>query len=120
MSQDQSISTRFPTSHSNMRDHRSLVDAHPTGTAIEPYHANRAVVPKARGGLWSCCGLAARVDARQNYQQSTAAYRACLDANSANLSACDAKRLALEADERAYNTLSAPLTRLNSDMTRCR
>ena len=59
----------------------------------------------------SGCGLAARVDARHNYEQSTAAYRACLNTNSATPQVCEGKRLAMEADERAYNTMMAPISR---------
>jgi hypothetical protein len=55
------------------------------------------------------CG--ARVDARHKYEQSTAAYRECLNANSANPQVCDGKRLAMEADERAFNNMTAPLSR---------
>jgi len=53
------------------------------------------------------CGLAAKVDARQNYQKSLADYRACLEANSANVSACEGKRLIMETDERAFNNMAA-------------
>jgi hypothetical protein len=53
------------------------------------------------------CGIVAKVDARQNYQKSLADYRACLDANPANVQACEGKRLVMEADERAYNNMAA-------------
>jgi hypothetical protein len=53
------------------------------------------------------CGIAARVDARAEYQKSVADYRACLDAHPWELKACDGNRLAMEAEERAYNNLSA-------------
>jgi hypothetical protein len=56
------------------------------------------------------CGIAAKVDARTNYQKSVEDYRACLDANANNLRACDGKRLAMEAEERAYNNMSAGIT----------
>jgi hypothetical protein len=59
----------------------------------------------------SGCGLAAKVDARHNYEQSTAIYRACVSANSANPQVCEGKRLAMEADERAYNNMVTPLSR---------
>ena len=42
------------------------------------------------------CSIAAKIDARTEYQKSVADYRACLDAH-----------LAMEAEERAYNNLSA-------------
>ena len=56
------------------------------------------------------CGLAAKVDARHNYEQSTAIYRACVSADSANPQVCEGKRLAMEADERAYNNMVAPIS----------
>jgi hypothetical protein len=55
------------------------------------------------------CGLAAKVDARQNYQRSLADYRECLVANSNSVQACDGKRLIMEADERAFNNMSASI-----------
>lgn len=53
------------------------------------------------------CGLAARTDARNEYQASSANYKACLGANPANPSACEGLRLAMETDERKYNNLTA-------------
>ena len=55
----------------------------------------------------SGCGLAAR----NNYEQSTATYRACVNANSANPQVCEGKRRAMEADERYYNNMVAPFSR---------
>jgi len=55
------------------------------------------------------CGLAARVDARNDYQASTANYKACLTANPATPQNCEGLRLAAETDERRYNNLSAGL-----------
>jgi hypothetical protein len=49
----------------------------------------------------------AKADAHQNYQQSLADYHACLDANPTNAQACQGKRPAMEADERAFNDISA-------------
>jgi hypothetical protein len=46
--------------------------------------------------------LAAKVDARRNYETSTAAYHVRINANSANPQVCEGKQLAAEADERAY------------------
>lgn len=51
------------------------------------------------------CGVSARVDARQEYQQSAANYKACLASSPAQ--ACEGQRLAMEIDERKYNNLSA-------------
>jgi uncharacterized protein YceK len=53
------------------------------------------------------CGIVAKIDARTEYQKTVADYRACLDAHPWELKACDGKRLAMEAEERAYNNLSA-------------
>lgn len=55
----------------------------------------------------SGCGIAAKVNARSDYQKSLAAYKVCLGANSSNVIACEAQRLAMEADERAYNDFTA-------------
>lgn len=60
------------------------------------------------------CGVAAKVDARQNYQHSLADYRECLAANSANVKACEGKRLIMEADERAFNNMAASIQGGNS------
>jgi hypothetical protein len=55
------------------------------------------------------CGIAARVDARNDYQASAANYKVCLAANAASPQNCDGLRLAMETDERKYNNLSAGL-----------
>jgi hypothetical protein len=60
--------------------------------------------------ILSGCGYAAKIETRRNYEQSTANYRACVTANSANPQVCEGKRLAMEADERAYNNMTAPLS----------
>jgi hypothetical protein len=59
--------------------------------------------------LLSGCGIAARVDARNEYQVSSANYKACLAANPATPQNCESLRLAMETDERKYNNLSAGL-----------
>jgi hypothetical protein len=53
------------------------------------------------------CGIVAKIDARTEYQKTVADYSACLDAHPWELKACDGKRLAMEAEERAYNNLFA-------------
>lgn len=53
------------------------------------------------------CGIAAKVDARQEYQQSAEAYKRCLVANPAAPKNCEGLRLAMEADERKYTNMSA-------------
>jgi hypothetical protein len=59
------------------------------------------------GGLGGC-GLAAKVEARQDYRSSVAAYKECLATHAPNQ--CEGLRLAMEADERQYNNLSAGIT----------
>jgi hypothetical protein len=56
------------------------------------------------------CGIAQRLDSRQhyeaaraNYETSLAAYRTCVAAGPIG---CEGKRLAMEADERAFNAMS--------------
>jgi hypothetical protein len=58
-------------------------------------------------GVLGGCGVAARVDARADYQASAAQYKNCLAANPASPRNCEGLRLAMEADERKYNNLSA-------------
>jgi hypothetical protein len=53
------------------------------------------------------CGIAARVESRNEYQESAAAYKSCLQANPSTPKNCEGLRLALETDERKYNNLSA-------------
>lgn len=53
------------------------------------------------------CAVAAKVDARQDYQASAINYKACLAANPVNPTNCEGLRLAMETDERKYNNLSA-------------
>jgi hypothetical protein len=53
------------------------------------------------------CALAAKTDARNDYRSSTDQYKACLAANPATPKNCEGSRLAMEADERKYNNLSA-------------
>jgi hypothetical protein len=52
--------------------------------------------------LLASCEHAAKVNARQKVGHSRAAYRDCLDQNPDNFHACNATRLAYEADLRAY------------------
>jgi hypothetical protein len=61
--------------------------------------------------LAGCAGspIAAQRDARADYAKSVANYRTCLTTNSANVKACEGFRLAMEADERAFNNMSAAL-----------
>jgi hypothetical protein len=66
------------------------------------------------------CAVVARMEdrqeyvkARQQYEDSTAAYRTCLGANQANPRICEAQRLAMESDERAFNNISGHAANLN-------
>jgi len=53
------------------------------------------------------CGIAAKVESRNEYQESTARYKACLTDNPSAAKNCEGLRLAMETDERKYNNLSA-------------
>jgi len=53
------------------------------------------------------CAVAAKMEARTDYQASAEQYKACLGANPASPQNCDSLRLAMEVDERKYNNLSA-------------
>jgi hypothetical protein len=57
--------------------------------------------------LLSGCALVARNDARIEYQDSAAKYKACLAANAAAPQNCEGLRLAMETDERKFNNVSA-------------
>ena len=66
------------------------------------------------------CGVVARMEdrqeyvkARQQYEESTGAYRTCLGSNQANPRACEAQRLAMESDERAFNNISGHAANIN-------
>ena len=50
----------------------------------------------------SACGLAARIDARNDMEGSKAAYKSCLAENPEKVSACEALRLSYEADLKAF------------------
>jgi hypothetical protein len=54
-------------------------------------------------GTTGTTGTAVKVDALPSeLQKSIAEYRACVDANGKRVKACEAQRLSLEAEERAY------------------
>ena len=59
--------------------------------------------------LSGCAGspIAAEREARVNYEKSVADYRNCLAANPSNVKGCEAQRLTMETDERAFNNISA-------------
>ena len=59
----------------------------------------------------SACGLAAKMDARNDMEASKAAYKVCLAGNPKDVSSCQALQLSYEADLKAYEATSAgPLT----------
>jgi hypothetical protein len=50
---------------------------------------------------------------RQQYEESASGYRSCLGANQANPRTCEAQRLAMESDERAFNNISGHAVNIN-------
>ena len=67
-----------------------------------------ALVGASLGG----CALANRIESQQNYHDSEAKYRNCLAANAPQ--ACEGPRLAMEADERAFNNMSGRSVNVNT------
>jgi hypothetical protein len=65
----------------------------------------------------SGCGIAARTDARNEYQASVERYKECLTANSSRPQQCEGLKLAMEADERKYNNIYAPGNQRSSAIT---
>jgi hypothetical protein len=61
--------------------------------------------------LSGCAGspVAIQREAQRQYAKSATDYRTCLTENSSNVKACEGLRLAMEADERAFNNMSASL-----------
>lgn len=55
----------------------------------------------------SGCGLQAKVDARNDYASSTNKYKDCLNENPSTPQKCEGYRLAMEADEKKFNAMSA-------------
>jgi hypothetical protein len=53
------------------------------------------------------CGIAAKVQARDQMMQSEAAYKACLTQKPANPQTCEASRAAFDADMQLYRATSA-------------
>ncbi len=48
------------------------------------------------------CGVVAKVNARNDMEQSKAVYKNCLAQNPQNVSACEGYRLSYEADLKAF------------------
>lgn len=65
---------------------------------------NVAIIIGLTGTLGGC-GIGAKIEARNNYAASRAAYKECLNDHAPNQ--CESKRLAMEADQHAYDDLSA-------------
>jgi hypothetical protein len=66
------------------------------------------------------CGVVARMEdrqeyvkARQQYEESTGGLPHLSSANQANPRACEAQRLAMESDERAFNNISGHAANIN-------
>ena len=81
---------------------------------------NRFALLAAACLLSGCAGspIAIERDARLNYEKSVTNYRACLAANQSNVHACEAQRLIMDTDERAFNNLSADVnTKLSAGNT---
>jgi hypothetical protein len=57
----------------------------------------------------SACGVAVRMEARNDMEGSKAAYKSCLAENQKNISTCDALRLSYEADLKAYQATAGGL-----------
>jgi len=55
------------------------------------------------------CAVAAKMEARQDYQASANQYKACLAANPAAPQNCEGLRLAMETDERKFNNMGAAI-----------
>jgi hypothetical protein len=53
------------------------------------------------------CGIADKVDARNQTHRSLAAYKACLIQHAQVMGACEGARLAYEADLKTYRAFSA-------------
>jgi hypothetical protein len=66
------------------------------------------IVP-ALAVLLSGCGVAAKVNARQDMEASKVAYKACLAQHEQDAAACDGLRRAYEADLSAYRATSAAI-----------
>jgi hypothetical protein len=57
----------------------------------------------------SACGLAARMEARNDMEGSKAAYNSCLVQNPQQVSACEALRLSYEADLKAFEATAGAM-----------
>jgi len=69
----------------------------------------RLLIVPALAVLLSGCGIAAKVNARQDMEASKVAYKACLVQHGQDATACDGLRRAYDADLSAYQATSAAL-----------
>jgi hypothetical protein len=67
------------------------------------------IIVGAMAGLLSGCGIAAKVNARNDMQVSKTAYKTCLTQHAQDAAACEGPRQAYEADLSAYRATSAGL-----------
>jgi hypothetical protein len=71
----------------------------------------RTVIVLALAMPLAGCGVAAKINARENYQQTASAYKQCLMENPSNPEKfCEGYRLAAEVDERQYNNFGAGIS----------
>jgi hypothetical protein len=68
---------------------------------------SRLLILLALPWLLADCGVAAKVNARNEMEASKATYKDCLARNPQNVSACEGSRLSYEADMKAYRATSA-------------
>jgi hypothetical protein len=69
----------------------------------------RLLIVPALAVLLSGCGIAAKVNARQDMAASKVAYKACLAQHGPDVAACDGPRRAYEADLAAFQATSAAI-----------
>ncbi len=67
----------------------------------------RTALAVVLAGSVAACGIAAKVNARDDMETSRAAYKACLVQHSQKVAACDGPREAYQADLAAYRAMSA-------------
>lgn len=67
----------------------------------------RLIIVGAMGVLLSGCGIAAKVNARNDMQVSKTAYKTCLTQHAQDAAACEGPRQAYEADLSAFEATAA-------------
>jgi hypothetical protein len=71
--------------------------------------AAQVAIAVTLAGLVAGCGIAAKINARNDMQASKAVYKACLAQHQEDVAACEGPREAYEADLAAYRATSAGL-----------